>query len=537
MLLSWLTLLPVIILALAALGIILLRQSRPGVGYAWLIALLGGLLAVAAVLFLRWQLPLQMPVEQWRPFGAFSSPPVFRLDYISWPYAFSLVLLALAFILTDAARLETEARPLNWAAGLALTAVGLLAVLAGSPVTLVVAWTAVDLLELAMVLFTEAGRRMGSQTITAFSVRVAGTLLVLVAIIVARSQGLPFDLDPVPGALAVFILLASGLRLGVLPLNLPYFRDVYVWRGLGNVLRMIGRVAALAMLARLPEQAMSDSLQPVFLAFSALAAIYGSAMWLVSDNEINGRPYWSIALAAMAVASAVNGNPQASIAWGLVMVLPGSVLFFFSASRRRNVLLPGLAMLGILGLPYNPAAVGWAGIAGSPLRFSGFIFMVSVVFLVWGYLRHALRPRDELHRMERWIHTVYPAGLLFLIAGHWVIGIFGWQGSLSLGVWWASAASALVAGGGIFLAFFLRNKIGADTITNRWIRVFARRVGGILGDILRLNWLYRSLAWGYGLLQNIVQLIAAVLEGDGGVLWSLVMLALLVSLITAGGPP
>ncbi len=537
MLLPLLTLLPVIILALAALGIVLLRQSRPGIGYAWLIALLGGLLAVSATLFLRWQLPLQISVEQWRPFGQFSSPPVFRLDLISWPYAFSLVVLVLAFILTDAARLETEARPLNWTAGLALTAVGLLSVMAASPITLVMVWTSIDLLELVMILFTDAGRRMGRQTITAFSVRVAGTLLILVAILVARSRGLPFDLSPVPGALAVLVLLASGLRLGVLPLNMPYVREVYAWRGLGNVLRMIGRVAALAMLARLPAQAVPEPWQSVFLAFSALAAIYGAVMWLASDNELDGRPYWSIALAGLAVASAVNGNPQASIAWGLVLVLPGSMLFFFSASRRRNMLLPGLAMLGMLGLPYNPAAVGWAGITGPSVRFSSFIFLLAVVFLVWGYFRHAFQPRDELHRMERWIHTVYPTGLLLLIAGHWVIGIFGWQGSLSLGVWWASAAATLIAGIGIFLAFFLPRKIGLEAINIEWVRVFGRQAGGMLGDFLRLNWLFRFFAWSYGLLQNIVQLMAAVFEGDGGVLWSLVMLALLISLISTGGTP
>jgi len=537
MLLSLLTLLPVVILAVSALAIVILRQSRPGIGYAWLIASLGSLLAAVSMFVLRWQLPLELSAEFWRPFGTFSSPPVFRLDLISWPYAFSLVLLTLAFILTDSARLETEARPLNWAAGLALAGVGLLAVMSGSPATLVLTWTAVDLLELGMVLFTEAGRRMGQQTITAFSVRVAGTLLVLLAILAARSQGLPFDLTPIPAALAIFILLASGLRLGVLPLNLSYYREVYAWRGLGNVLRMIGRVAALAVLARLPEQAVSEPLRPVFLAVTAVTAIYGAVMWLASDSEINGRPYWSIALAALAIASIINGNPQASIVWGIVLILPGSVLFYFSASRRRNILLPGLAMLGILGLPYNPAAAGWLGIAGDSLGFSGFIFLLSVVLLVWGYLRHALRQRDELHRMERWVHTVYPAGLFFLIAGQWLIGVFGWPGSLSMGVWWASTAAALLAGSGIFLAFFMREKFNADAMANRWIRVFAHRIGAVLGAFFRLNWLYRFIAWVYYQLQSIIQAITAVLEGDGGVLWSLVMLALLISLIWPGGTP
>jgi hypothetical protein len=50
-----------------------------------------------------------------------------------------------------------------------------------------------------------------------------------------------------------------------------------------------------------------------------------------------------------------------------------------------------------------------------------------------------------------------------------------------------------------------------------------------------LNWLYRFFAWVYQVLQSVIQLLTAILEGDGGILWSLVLLALLISLILTGG--
>src|SRR5512142_1164999 len=189
-----LMLLPVLFLNLAALGIIILRQARPSIGYAWLIAAVGALVTVGVTLFLRWRLPLQLALNQWRLYGV-SSPIFFQLDLSSWPYVFSLVVVALAFIFTDSARLETEARPLNWAAGLSLIGLGLLAVMAANPITLVVAWTAVDLVESLMILSTSAGRRLGVQTITAFSVRVSGTVLVIVAMLLARSRAIPFDMN------------------------------------------------------------------------------------------------------------------------------------------------------------------------------------------------------------------------------------------------------------------------------------------------------------------------------------------------------
>lgn len=536
--------LPVVLLLLAALGIILLRQLRPSIGYSWLIAAVGGLLTVASVIFLRWQLPLQIVLDQWRPFPTLSSPPHLQLDLNVWPYVFSLALLSLAFIFTDAARLETEARPLNWVSGLAVAGLGMLAVMSANPFTLVLAWTAVDLVELLMVMTTPGGRRMGVQTVTVFAVRVAGTGLVLVSILFARWQAIPYELVPIPSQLAIFLLLAVGLRLGVLPLNLPYTREVYAWRGLGNLMRMIGPAAGLAVLGRMPEQAVPVEWRGVFIAFTVLAVGYGSIMWISQSNELDGRPYWFITLSAMAVACVVNGQPLASIAWGAVLMLTGSVLFFFSARRRQIFFIPILGMLGLFGLPYTPAASGWVGLVGTSFSPLVVVYILAFLLLAWGYWRHIMRPREELYRMERWVHTVYPAGLMALILGQWFAGVFGWPGSFTVGIWWTSGALFLLTGLGVVLYYTFRSREaaqraagGIEAVGMHWTGVLAHRAGRILNAIFRLNWVYRIIVGIYHITQWLIQALTAMFEGDGGLLWSMVLLALLISLLRAGGAP
>lgn len=529
-----LVLLPVLLLIIAALGIFILQQVRPGIGYAWLIATVMAIVTVGVTLFLRLRLPLQLIINPWQTFTGLANPVALRLDYHSWPYAFALAALALAFIMTDAARLETEARPMNWAAGLAFTALGMLAVMSANPYTLVITWTAVDLIESLMVFSTSTGRRMGEQTVAAFSVRVGGTLLVILAILFARSQALPFDLSPIPSSLAIFMLLAAGMRLGVLPLNIPYTREVYVWRGLGNVMRMIGPASSLVVLGRMPEQVVPVEWKPFFLILTALAALYGSGMWMMSDSELNGRPFWFIALAALAVASVINGNPQASISWGLALIFSGSVIFFFSARRRQILFIPLLSMLGIAGLPYNPAASGWFGLASGQFDLSSLAYLATVLFLIWGYLRHTIRARDELYRMERWVHTVYPAGLMALVLAHWFTGVYGWPGSFTPGVWWTAITLALVSAFGGILAFSFRRFFTSKAAPGLWVSVLIQRIGAFFGTIFRLDWLYRFIAWLYRVVQSVILVITAMFEGDGGILWSLVILALLISLIRAG---
>lgn len=532
--LSVLLLLPVILLILAGLGIVILQQSRPSIGYSWLIATLTSLLVSAILLGLRWRLPLELSFEQWRPFGALSSPPAFLLDLTSWAYAFCVAALALGFLLTDASRLETEARPYNWAAGLGMAALGLLAVMARNPTTLVVIWTALDFCELLIVLNTEAGRRMGQQTVTTFSVRSGGSIMVVLAMLYAQSRGIAFTFEPIPGELAVFMLLAVGLRLGVLPLNVLYAQEVYIHRGLGNLMRMIGPASSLMVLGRMPEQVVPNQYQALFLGLGALAALYGATAWLSEKHELAGRPYWSIALAALAIASVVNGNARASVSWGTALLLVGSVLFFYSAQSRRNLVIPILAMIGITGLPFTPAAVGLKGVLGVGFNFYSILFLLSVILLIWGFIRHSLRPREELHRMERWVHPVYPMGLISLIIAQWVIGVIGWPGSFSLGVWWAAAVIFFVSAAGIGLAWLRRTR-GGGAATPSWLGAVAEQAGAGLGAVFRLNWLYRMMTWFYRVVQNIVQLATAILEGDGGILWSFVLLAILISLIWLGG--
>ncbi len=531
----YLILLPVLLLFLTALGIVILQQARPSVGYAWLIGSLGALVTAAVVTGMRWYLPLGIEVNAVSAFPGFSSPPSFSLDRYSWPYVFSMAVLALGFLLTDSARLETEARPLNWAAGLGLVGICILTLMSANPITLVLTWTAVDLAELMMVLMQGAGRRAGEQMVIAFSVRVSGTVLILTAVLVARSQGIDFQLLQIPSSLGIYMLLAAGLRLGVLPLNIPYFRDVYPWRGLGNVLRMIGPASSLVLLGRMPSDLPIADWRVLLLGLSGLAAVYGAAMFLNAKDEISGRPYWFAALAGLAVASVINGSPQASIAWGTALILFGSVLFFFSARRRQILYIPALGVIGISGLPFTPAASGWQGVIGGSAGMFSLFAIITVVLLIWGYLRHAWRGRDELYRMERWVHTIYPTGLLIMIAAGAANGYLGWPGSRTVGIWWASITAALIAGGGIVLALSLRSRFDDQEISGRWLSVFARRIGGVLAAIFRLNWLYRFLAWLYGIVQSFIQLLTAMFEGDGGILWALVILALLISQIIAGG--
>jgi hypothetical protein len=51
-------------------------------------------------------------------------------------------------------------------------------------------------------------------------------------------------------------------------------------------------------------------------------------------------------------------------------------------------------------------------------------------------------------------------------------------------------------------------------------------------EIFRLDWLYRFLAGIYRLFAAVAGLINSLLEGEGGILWSLLLMVLILSILS-----
>ncbi len=179
--------LPIILLLLISLVMVILRLARPNFVYHWLIAASGALVAWLMFIVVWFQLPQTLTLLNWQ-IGTISSSAVnLLLDQFSWPYALGLTSLVLAVILTDVVRVA-EADWANWAGSLFLTSLGLLSVMAGNPLTLLLTWTAIDLVELLILLGIVYPSEMRERIVISFSTRVLGSVLLITAGVVAWSS-------------------------------------------------------------------------------------------------------------------------------------------------------------------------------------------------------------------------------------------------------------------------------------------------------------------------------------------------------------
>jgi hypothetical protein len=529
----YLNLAPILLLLLTALGVLVLQRSSNRYGFTWLAVAAASLITWGIIFYFRWNPPLALQVSGWLSVHAVVGDLIFRFDAISWQYAFALAGVAVAGVLTAGARLQQHSNPLVWAAILAITALGILAVMAVTPLALLLAWGAIDFMELVVMIASVSQRSMNRHAVISFSLRLGGSMMVIVAMLFSQSVGVTLTLESVVPSVALILLVAVGLRLSVLPLYLPFSREVLMRRGLGNTLRMVTAAASLVVLARLPQASISDQWQPLLMALTALALVYAGVMWMMAEDEVRARPYWIILLSGLSVACVIQGYPASSVAWGLALILPGSSLFLYSARQQFLLALPILALVGLTGLPFTPMVTGWAGMQEHPFNLFNLVLLGAAVMMLVGYVRYALRPDKSFSTLDRWVQVVYPVGLMIPLITHWLVVAFGMGATLQMGTWWAGiAVLALAAVGVTFLLLLRRRRVES---TAGWLSILFSRLRNPMGAFFRLNWLYSLIRLGYLLAREVVDFFTGILEGQGGVLWVLLLLTLLISLIGAGG--
>ena len=504
---------PIFTLLLIVLIMMVIRLLRENFAFYWLIATVGAFIAWPMVLIMGTQLPQTQSLIAWKPETLFPSSLVLTADRISWPYAVVLITLVLALMLTEVAR-ATESMWSSWAAGLLLGGLGIFAVFAGNPLTLLLAWTAIDLVELLILLRQGIPKNMRERVVVAFSVRILGSGLLMAAVLATSSAGLEWTFANIPSQAAVLLLLAVGLRLGVLPAYMPILRESTSRRILGSILHLVPAAASLVLLNRTGFVVEPSTIVTVLLLFVGLTAIYGGASWIFATDEIEGAPSWILGMASLSAAAAMLAQPIASQAWGIGALLSGGLIFYTSVLERRMSWLLLLGFIGISALPFTPS---WNGalMYAPPFKIFILIFVIAQVLLMVGYIRHTLRTREGFTNVERWVRLIYPLGLAILPLTHFLYGWWAFVGfeNLLLSSWLL----------GIITLLLTALIVG---VTQFGPKVSFGRVAAF-ESFFSLQWFY-SLIWMFiRAVENVIQFLTTVLEGEGGLLWAFLMLVML----------
>jgi hypothetical protein len=257
------------------------------------------------------------------------------------------------------------------------------------------------------------------------------------------------------------------------------------------------------------------------MGLAVIGALYSGWMWLRAPDELTGRPYWVINLAALSVISALGGNPLGVVAWGCALILVGGTLFLGSGQQVwvNRALFVGVWSLS--SLPFSLTAIAWVGSLGFFIP----LVIAAQSLLMAGFVRQALRSmgRESVEAQPGWANNIYPAGIIMLVIFQILLGLFGWDGALQVGAWLQALVTVALALGLVWATPRIRI---LNPIRAHWVNP----------TDAGLSTAYSSL-WGiYHILRRISQTIITALEEEGGIMWTLLLLALFISFIAQGSP-
>lgn len=492
-------LLPVFILVATLIAQIGSNRLQPNFRSYWLVSAAGLALTAASLLILRLRLPSQLMFSGWWVGQGLEFPLNFALGPHSWPLAFAVLALFAAGLLVELRRPGTASwQP--WAPGLALGAVGLLAISAGDLLAFAFTFFLFDLLAFALQIgVAKEGEHQA--LIVRFGANLAGIVLVLLAWTTPASYA---------SFANIAILLAAALRLLVslrVPAPTENVRfDFYTVLQFGPV------ASAVALLGILPP--LEGALQLLVLLPLLLLAIRAALRWLSLPAE-DALQNYRTGLAALALAAACVGAPSATLAFGISLLLSHSLLALPATFPRLRWPLAALAFIALTGLPFTPmhAALGLYT-AGGPVIFA---FLLPQALLLAGFaLRLFARDRNAEANSR-----AQQAGALLLPVTFFLFGLGlapSMAADFTLPLWPVAVLLALTA-----LVFAL---------VRSGRRLFPPHLGARLGNLPSFAAAGRAIMRAGNFALGLVN---ELLEGEAGVIWALLLIALLISFVSQLG--
>ena len=539
---------PVGVLLGSAILIVLINRGHPNIGVSWFAAILAALIVWGWTVSLYWQADLKAEnvtgqitalsadlspgSEGISSSGDILSVSGFVLDRVSYPYMLAASALLVVLLLTAPSYMEPQTAPRLWFFYLLIETIGYLSVSAKNLTFVIYGWVIFDGIDL---LTRYLQGKISRGYVTAIAVRFVGTILAASSLAFSSADpGLSGGMF-ISNRAGIFLMLACGLRMGILPISQPYSEVSSSRVGLGTMLRLVSVLTVMPVLSRIPMGSVDPNLAIILSITGGFASLVGSVGWLLSENAFTGNTYFALAICGMAFVSSLNGDQAALTVWGVSLALTCASLSLYQIHNIFMNILASLLIICFSGMPYTPNAVGWNGLVSPPYSIKDLLFIIVMLLLIAGAFNHILRTAEKkFSDLEPWMRSVYPLGFLAAVGTHCFIGMFCFDKMFSPGV---IPASVPAFAGGLMLAAFLHwmpERIRTQNML-AWTREGVSLFWRLMQRLLDMNWLIRLGGTIMRSASRIVSAITLILENNGGLIWEFLLLAFLVAAAFSGG--
>ena len=511
------------------------------------ISLVSVMLSVVATLLVGFRDSMSVVLSDRQFFLSFGDSLRLTADRLSW--AIALILLVSFLAASLAGLVARSERAMGYrASSLLIVACAIVAIFADNLMTVAVAWVALDL----ATFFSLAYVRKENHAVADLSLSLLAVAFVIAAAVVfayagASSTVLSSANLSTQGIL--FLVVAVIFRVGLYSVNGSSGRDDPKHMVMLRAATRLARLAvAVDLLVTLVMQTPSFPIRSWLTGAVCLAGLISGFKWYLTDRPRVHLKYMFVAQFCVMMLISLWGGQWASagvLAHGISVILSSTVLMAYRGKpnfRPNWALRSGPSVLMLGGMPLTIGFVGVLALYYGILESGILVFAVPLIVIIQaliiagGFGLVAL-PRVGASVEAPFVNVGYRLSLTIPVVIGFLGGLFPDSVAALFGVYdMPNWGAMLTRRGSVAVGCSL---LGASIGVGLWFfkgHLYSRYQSNLRRAFffpIELQWIHTVALNVYGGLTRVMRAIALVLEGQGGVLWALVVIAIVLLVLGA----
>ncbi len=524
--------LPVIILVSAYLIVQLLHWTRPGTHWDWIISI-GSLAGVWLYLM---AVPLQsfkaVVVASWIPGSGREISLGFSMTEVSWMVLILLTAYFSTCLIVSVVSAKLEQETIEWHNALLLLAGVYFVLVSADIVTIAIGLSLMDLTELSHDLYFHREAQQGNaNAVTAYFWKLLSVML-MVGLILLNISGKNEALSlAISAKHAVFLLIAFIIRM-------------FLWRNTHSDASCLTRAnfhqklihpsaiaVSMAVLSRFSFSEV-DTQAGTMLTIGLMSLVIIVMMFarkqLLSTGSFQLASWVFFCGVALCV---VHGMNLTAGYWTASFLAYQAGLSLFSESHKRYSWIALFLLILPIGFPFNPFSPMWEvlNILGWVV---GALLLGFMALLVFSSIKYVFQEERRIIQPTGGMRSVYIAALVMFGGSQWVLTLAAANTYKAQQKWWLGSICVLL-GVGIFLIWKLNIRKAQDySPANEDDQIHS--VPGKKPIEKVIHYARNGLTRLFGLCNFGIDFLAKIQEDESWLLWSILFVALLISLVGSG---
>ena len=496
--------------------------------YIWMVLVFISFTLWLAIMIIPYDRFSPIVINDWFRFGETRISLLFALNPQNWILVLSLFAINLSFFLTGITRLEIKSDLKSWIFQLLLIALSFLALISADLWSVVLLWTAIDLLELSFhrMILKDANEKIYFRK---FIIKSIGSILLIWNIAsLSRSGFNPLINGIVSSIPNTSIFWAALIHSGIFPIDPESLRSIEVKSSdlLKNLFIVLNFIVSFSIISNLQPPELPFALSFAISVVSYILIIYSSIQWALKKDVVFSPQSLLIFESGVFIFLYLYGAAQYITFLLAIQAISILWLTLFTHRSKSLLIYPVISSFLITGLPLSLTAFGPRGFIGDGISVGLLVFLFSQIFFVIGYIKKAFEGNEKFNELERWYQVAYLVGLFlpFLSAAA-IIFFMRTTIQIEFQNWWIGSVVVLFAVAGYLFSTKLSSQRNAEKLLPHAGSIFILR-------LMSFEWLFNAFSFIENKVRGFVNGFSGLMEGEGGIIWALVLLILIFSMLT-----